>query len=212
MATLFLIIILSIFFIIYSIKIVKQSEVYIIERLGRFHKEAHAGITIVLPSIEKVRAVVNLKPLTMIVPPQGALTKDRMTIILSLLVHYQIVEPVKAVYETENLNKSIAYSSITSLREIISKMSFSNVLDSQDYICEELKTALNLTDFKWGCKIEKVEIKELKLPDSITNSFSNELNIEDLKMYSINSLELDESSAIAQEKSSEDYNDVIKKY
>ena len=103
----FLLILLIIIFIIAfkSIKIVKQSEVYIIERLGKYHKIADAGLTIIVPFIDQVRSVVSLKQQTMDIPPQGVITKDNVTITIDTVVFYKITDPAKAVYEIQSLKK-----------------------------------------------------------------------------------------------------------
>ena len=81
-----------------SIKIVRQSEVYIIERLGKFHKIADAGLTIIIPFVDHVRSIVSLKQQTMDVPPQDVITKDNVTITIDTVVFYRILDPAKAVY------------------------------------------------------------------------------------------------------------------
>ena len=105
----FLIVLLVIILIIAfkSIKVVRQSEVYIIERLGKFHKVADAGLTIIIPFFDHVRSVVSLKQQTMDVPPQGVITKDNVTITIDTVVFYQITDPAKAVYEIQSLKKGI---------------------------------------------------------------------------------------------------------
>ena len=81
-----------------TIKVVRQSEVYIIERLGRFHKVADAGLTIIVPFIDKVRSVVSLKQQTMDIPPLVVITSDNVTITIDTVVFYKITDPAKAVY------------------------------------------------------------------------------------------------------------------
>ena len=95
----FFIILLVLFLIMAykTIKIVKQSEVYIIERLGKFHKVADAGLTIIVPFLDHVRSVVSLKQQTMDVPPQGVITRDNVTITIDTVVFYKITDPAKAV-------------------------------------------------------------------------------------------------------------------
>ena len=90
-----------------SIKVVRQSEVYIIERLGKFHKIADAGLTIIIPFVDRVRSVVSLKQQTMDVPPQGVITKDNVTITIDTVVFYKVTDPAKAVYEIQSLKKCI---------------------------------------------------------------------------------------------------------
>ena len=90
-------------FLFTSIKIVRQSEVYIIERLGKFHKVADAGLTIIIPFIDHVRSIVSLKQQTLDIAPQEVITKDNVTITINTVVFYKIKDPAKAVYEIQNL-------------------------------------------------------------------------------------------------------------
>ena len=103
----FLIILLAliIIFAAMSIKIVRQSEVYIIERLGKFHKVADAGLTVIIPFIDHVRSIVSLKQQTLDIAPQEVITKDNVTITINTVVFYRVIDPAKAVYEIQNLKK-----------------------------------------------------------------------------------------------------------
>ena len=125
-----------------SIKVVRQSEVYIIERLGKFHKVADAGLTIIIPFVDTVRSVVSLKQQTMDVPPQGVITKDNVTIQIDTVVFYRITEPSKAVYEIQSLKKGIEYLAITTIRDIIGKMDLDQTFSSRDNINEQIELKL----------------------------------------------------------------------
>ena len=159
----FLIVLLVIILVIaaMSIKIVKQSEVYIIERLGKFYKVADAGLTIIVPFLDHVRSVVSLKQQTMDIPPQGVITKDNVTITIDTVVFYQITDPAKAVYEIQSLKKGIEYLAITTIRDIIGKMDLDETFSSRDGINTKLRVVLDEATDRWGCKIDRVEIKEL---------------------------------------------------
>ena len=126
-----------------SIKVVKQSEVYIIERLGKFHKVADAGLTIIFPFVDHVRSVVSLKQQTMDIPPQGVITQDNVTITIDTVVFYQITDPAKAVYEIQSLKKGIEYLAITTIRDIVGKMSLDETFSSRDLINQKLRSILD---------------------------------------------------------------------
>ena len=96
---LLLLLVFIVVLLIKSIKVVRQSEVYIIERLGKFHKAADAGLTIIIPFIDTVRSIVSLKQQTMDVQPQEVITSDNVTITIDTVVFYKVVDPAKAVYE-----------------------------------------------------------------------------------------------------------------
>ena len=176
----FLIILLVIIVIIAvaSIKVVNQSEVYIIERLGKFQKVADAGLTIIIPFFDRVSSVVLLKEQTMDIPPQGVITKDNVTIQIDTVVFYQITDPVKAVYEIQNLKKGIEYLAITTIRDIVGKMDLDATFGSRDSINYQLCSILDEATDKWGCKINRVEIKDINPPADIRDAMEKQMNAE----------------------------------
>ena len=182
----FLLVVLAIILIIAfkSIKIVKQAEVYVIERLGKFYKVADAGLTIIIPFFDRVRSVVSLKQQTMDVPPQGVITKDNVTITIDTVVFYQITDPAKAVYEIQSLKKGIEYLAITTIRDIIGKMSLDETFSSRDGIN------------RWGCKVDRVEIKDITPPADIRDAMEKEMNAERNKRALILESEAQRQSAI----------------
>ena len=194
----FLIVLLVIILIIAfkSIKVVRQSEVYIIERLGKFHKVADAGLTIIIPFFDHVRSVVSLKQQTMDVPPQGVITKDNVTITIDTVVFYQITDPAKAVYEIQNLKKGIEYLAITTIRDIIGKMDLDETFSSRDGINTQLRVVLDEATDRWGCKVDRVEIKDITPPADIRDAMEKEMNAERNKRALILESEAQRQSAI----------------
>ncbi len=194
----FLLVLLVIILIIaaMSIKIVKQSEVYIIERLGKFYKVADAGLTIIIPFFDHVRSVVSLKQQTMDVPPQGVITKDNVTITIDTVVFYQITDPAKAVYEIQSLKKGIEYLAITTIRDIIGKMDLDETFSSRDGINNQLRVVLDEATDRWGCKIDRVEIKDITPPADIRDAMEKEMNAERNKRALILESEAQRQSAI----------------
>ena len=179
-----------------TIKIVKQSEVYIIERLGKFHKVADAGLTVIIPFVDHVRSVVSLKQQTMDVPPQGVITKDNVTITIDTVVFYQITDPAKAVYEIQSLKKGIEYLAITTIRDIIGKMNLDETFSSRDGINNKLRIVLDEATDRWGCKIDRVEIKDINPPADIRDAMEKEMNAERNKRAMILESEAQRQSAI----------------
>ena len=161
-----------------SIKVVRQSEVRIIERLGKYHTTAEAGLNFILPFVDKVRAVVSLKQQTMDVTPQSVITKDNVTITIDTVVFYQITDPVKAVYEIESLQKGIAYIAITTIRDIVGKMDLDSTFSSRDSINNQLRQTLDEATDRWGCKVDRVEIKDIKPPTDIRDAMEKQMNAE----------------------------------
>jgi regulator of protease activity HflC (stomatin/prohibitin superfamily) len=179
-----------------SIKIVQQSEVCIIERLGRFHKVAEAGVNIIVPFIDNVRAVVSLKQQTMDIPPQGVITSDNVTITIDTVVFYRITDPTKAIYEIQNLTKGIEYLAITTIRDIVGKMELDQTFSSRDAINDKLRAILDEATDVWGCKIDRVEIKDITPPADIRDAMEKQMNAERNKRALILQAEGERQSAI----------------
>ena len=194
----FLIILLVIIVIIAlkTFKVVRQSEVYIIERLGKFHKVADAGLTIIVPFIDRVRSVVSLKEQTMDIPPQGVITEDNVTITIDTVVFYQITDPAKAVYEIQSLKTGIEYLAITTIRDIVGKMSLDSTFSSRDLINNQLRLLLDEATDKWGCKVNRVEIKDIRPPEDIRDAMEKQMNAERNKRAAILQAEGEKQSAI----------------
>ena len=161
-----------------SIKIVQQSEVCIIERLGRFHKVAEPGVNIIVPFVDNVRAVVSLKQQTMDIPPQGVITADNVTITIDTVVFYKITDPTKAIYEIQNLTQGIQYLAITTIRDIVGKMELDQTFSSRDLINDRLRAILDEATDIWGCKIDRVEIKDITPPPDIRDAMEKQMNAE----------------------------------
>ena len=194
----FLLILLAIFIVIaiLSIKIVRQSEVYVIERLGKFHKVADAGLTIIIPFIDHVRSVVSMKQQTMDIPPQGVITKDNVTITIDTVVFYQVIDPAKAVYEIQSLKKGIEYISTTAIRDIIGKMDLDETFTSREEINSKLRIVLDEATDKWGCNIDRVEVQDINPPAEIRDAMEKQMNAERNKRALILEAEAEKQSAI----------------
>ena len=179
-----------------SIKIVKQSEVYIIERLGKFHKVADAGLTIIIPFIDHVRSVVSLKQQTIDVPPQNVITKDNVTITIDTVVFYRITDPAKAVYEIQSLKRGIEYLAITTIRDVVGTMNLDETFSSRDEINDQLRKILGEATDQWGCKVDMVEIKDITPPPDIRDAMEKQMNAERNKRALILQAEADRESQI----------------
>lgn len=196
MVFLFILLLIILFIAFKTIKVVKQSEVYIIERLGKFHKVADAGLTIIIPFMDRVRSVVSLKQQTMDIPPQGVITKDNVTITIDTVVFYQITDPAKAVYEIQSLKKGIEYLAITTIRDIVGKMDLDETFSSRDGINQRLRVILDEATDKWGCKIDRVEIKDINPPADIRDAMEKQMNAERNKRALILQAEGEKQSAV----------------
>lgn len=179
-----------------SIRIVNQSEVLVIERLGKYFTTARAGVNLLVPFLDRVRAKVSLREQTMDIPPQGVITRDNVTITIDTVVFFRITDPFKAIYEIESLQRAISYVAVTTMRDIIGKMDLDSTFSSRDLINDQLRTILDEATDKWGCKVERVEVKDIRPPADIRDAMEKQMNAERNKRAAILEAEGERQSAI----------------
>ena len=179
-----------------SFRIVQQSEVYIIERLGRYHATATSGMNFIVPFIDRIRAKVDLREQIMDVPPQNVITKDNVTIRIDTVVFYQITEAQRAVYEIQNLRVAIQNLTTTAMRDVVGKMDLDSTFSSREQINAQLRVILDEGTDKWGCKVNRVEIKDIDPPKDIRDAMEKQMNAERNKRAAILEAEGQKQSAI----------------
>ena len=192
-----LIIIIALIMAARCILVVHQSEVFIIENLGKFSRIADAGIHFLFPFVEKAHHKIDLRTQTMDVPPQDVITRDNVTIQIDTIVFYQITDPVKAVYEIRDLRFSIASLAQTTLRDLVGKMNLDDTFSSRDAINTQLRIVLDEATDKWGCKVERVEVKNIAPRSAeIRDAMEKQMNAERTKRAMILDAEGIRQSAI----------------
>ncbi len=177
------------------VKVIKQGEVGIVERLGKYKKTIDAGPHLILPFIESVKTVI-VKELTMDVPPQNVITKDNVTISIDTVVFYIITDPTKAVYAINDLRRSIQYMAQTTVRNIVGKMELEEILASRDTINSQLRESLDIATDPWGCKVNNVEIKDIVPPRDVKEAMEKLITADRTKRSSILLAEGEKESAI----------------
>jgi len=161
-----------------AIKIVKQSEVIIIERLGKYRKTGESGLNIVIPILDRVVKRIDLRTQVIDSPPQPVITKDNVTMSIDTVVYYQITDSFKATYEIANLVQAIRYLTTTTLRDVIGTMELDRTLSSRDDVNNKLRIILDEATDKWGVRVERVEIKNIDLPPDIKDAMEKQMRAE----------------------------------
>lgn len=172
-----------------TIKIVPQSSVLLIERLGRFHRMAQSGLNIIVPFFETPRAVywTNVRPgMTSIdlreqyidLPPQPVITRDNVTINVDSVVYWQITDPMKAVYEVADLVGGIVQLTITGMRSVMGEMDLDHTLSSRDQINAKLRLILDEATDKWGVKVTRVDVKNINPPEDVRITMEKQMTAE----------------------------------
>jgi regulator of protease activity HflC (stomatin/prohibitin superfamily) len=190
-----------------TIKIVPQSSVLLIERLGRFHRIASSGLNIIVPFFESPRAVYwsNVRPgITSIdlreqyidMPPQPVITRDNVTINVDSVVYWQITDPTKAVYEVADLVGAIVQLTITGMRSVMGEMDLDHTLSSRDQINAKLRIILDEATDKWGVKVTRVDVKNINPPEDVRITMEKQMTAERNRRALILQAEGDKQAAI----------------
>lgn len=161
-----------------SVRVVKQIERGVVFRLGRVQPEVRPpGITAIVPLVDRLTRV-NMQVVTLTVPAQDGITRDNVTVRVDAVVYYRVVDPVRAVVEVQNYAHAIAQVAQTSLRSIIGKSELDDLLCNRERLNEGLELMLDSPALPWGIEIDRVEIKDVGLPDSMKRSMSRQAEAE----------------------------------
>lgn len=191
-----------------TIKIVPQSSVLLIERLGRFHRVAASGLNIIVPFFESPRAVywtntrpgvtsIDLREQFIDLPPQSVITRDNVMVNVDSVVYWQIIDPVKATYEVNDLVGSIVQLTFTGMRSVIGKLDLDHTLSSRDQINSELRMILDEATDKWGVKVTRVDIKNITPPEDVRITMEKQMTAERNRRALVLQAEGDKQAAIA---------------
>ncbi|MCB9164292.1 MAG: SPFH/Band 7/PHB domain protein [Flavobacteriales bacterium] len=183
-----------------GLRIVQQSEAMVIERLGKYQKTLSAGINIIIPIIDKPREIVyrftrdlpdgnkfvqfqrkqriDLRETVYDFPRQNVITKDNVMTEINALLYFQITDPVKAMYEIENLPLAIEKLTQTTLRNVIGELDLDETLTSRDTINLKLRQILDEASNKWGVKVNRVELQDINPPRDIREAMEKQMRAE----------------------------------
>lgn len=190
-----------------TIKIVPQSSVLLIERLGRFHRIAASGLNIIVPFFEAPRAVYwsNMRPGTTFIdsreqfidlPAQAVISRDNVMMTVDSVVYWQITDPIKATYEVNDLVGSIIQLTFTGMRSVIGRLDLDHTLSSRDQINSELRMILDEATDKWGVKVTRVDIKNITPPEDVRITMEKQMTAERNRRALILTAEGDKQAAI----------------
>ena len=186
--------------VIKGVRIVRQSESVVIERLGKYRTTLNAGINIIIPIIDRPRDIawrvitqrpdglkitqykmkdrVDLRETVFDFPKQGVITKDNVVTEINALIYFQIIDPIKAVYEINNLPNAIEKLTQTTLRNVIGELELDECLTSRDTINMKLRSILDEATNKWGVKVNRVELQDINPPVDIKEAMEKQMRAE----------------------------------
>src|SRR5207244_1398412 len=191
-----------------TIRIVPQATVMLVERLGRFDKVASSGLNILVPFLDRPRAVywtnarpgvtsIDLREQYIDLPPQPVITRDNVTIHVDSVVYWQITDPVKAVYEMNDLVGGIVQLTITGMRAVMGDMDLDHTLSQRDQINAKLRIILDEATDKWGVKVTRVDVKIINPPEDVRITMEKQMTAERNRRALVLQAEGDKQAAIA---------------
>jgi regulator of protease activity HflC (stomatin/prohibitin superfamily) len=172
-----------------AIRIVPQAAVLLIERLGKFNRVASGGLTLLTPVVDRPRGVYwsGVRPGTTMIDlreqftdlaPQPVITRDNVTIMVDSVIYWQITDPIKAVYEVNDLVGGIVQLTITAMRNVIGELDLDHALSSRDTINSKLRVMLDDATHKWGVKVTRVELKNINPPEDVRVTMEKQMTAE----------------------------------
>jgi regulator of protease activity HflC (stomatin/prohibitin superfamily) len=161
-----------------SARVVKQIERGVVFRLGRAQPEPRRpGLNLLIPVVDRMRRV-NMQVVTMPVPGQDGITRDNVTVRVDAVVYFRVIDPLRAVVEVQDYEFAISQVAQTSLRSIIGKSELDDLLSNREQLNQGLEVMLDSPAASWGIEIDRVEIKDVALPESMKRSMSRQAEAE----------------------------------
>lgn len=182
--------------IVSGIKIVPESKVYIVQRLGKYHTQLNAGFHIINPFLDQVIKQVSLKETVKDFAPQPVITKDNATMLIDTVVYFQITAPKLFTYGVENPILAIENLTATTLRNIIGDLTVDQTLTSRDTINSKMRTELDDATDPWGIKVNRVELKSILPPEEIREAMEKEMKAERVKRATVLEAQATKEAAI----------------
>lgn len=172
------ILIIILFILITSIRIVPQAYAYVLERLGGYRATWSVGLHFKIPIIERVARKVSLKEQVVDFEPQAVITKDNVTIQIDTVIFFQITDPKQYAYGVENPISAIENLTATTLRNIIGDLELDETLTSRETINSKMRTSLDIATDPWGIKVNRVELKNIMPPKAIQDAMEKQMKAE----------------------------------
>ena len=191
-------ILLVVFIIGYTVRIIPQSRAYVVERIGAYHKTFMTGLHIIIPFLDRVASNVSLKEQICDFPPQPVITKDNVTMQIDTVVYYQITDPKLYTYGVVNPINAIKNLTATTLRNIIGDLELDETLTSRDIINSRIRSILDEATDPWGIKIHRVELQNIIPPRDIQEAMEKQMRAERERREAILKAEGEKTSKILQ--------------
>ena len=179
-----------------TVRIVPQARARVVERLGRYHRTLNPGLTLIVPFIDRLRPLIDLREQVVSFPPQPVITEDNLVVNIDSVIYFQVTDAKAASYEIQNYIQAIEQLTVTTLRNVIGGMALEKTLTSRDEINSQLRGVLDEATGKWGIRVNRVELKAIDPPASIKDTMEKQMRADREKRAAILQAEGQKQAAI----------------
>jgi regulator of protease activity HflC (stomatin/prohibitin superfamily) len=168
-----------------TIRIVPQAQAGVVERFGRYSRTLTPGLTLVVPFVDRIRTMIDLREQVVSFPPQPVITEDNLVVSIDSVIYFQVTDAKAATYEIANYIQAIEQLTVTTLRNVIGGLALEKTLTSRDDINAQLRGVLDDATGKWGIRVNRVELKAIDPPASIQDSMEKQMRADREKRATI---------------------------
>ena len=161
-----------------GIKIVPQARAGIVERLGRYSRTLDAGLALIVPFIDRVKPLIDLREQVVAFPPQPVITEDNLVVGIDTVIYFTVTDPKAATYEIANPLQAIEQLTVTTLRNVIGGLTLEETLTSRDNINSQLRVVLDEATGRWGIRVNRVELKSVEPPRTVQEAMEKQMRAE----------------------------------
>ncbi len=179
-----------------SVRIVPQAKSAVVERLGRYTRTQGPGVAVLVPFVDRMRPMIDMREQVVSFPPQPVITSDNLTVGIDSVIYFQVTDPRAATYEIQNYIQAVEQLTITTLRNVVGALNLEQTLTSRDSINSQLRGVLDEATGPWGIRVARVEIKAIEPPPSIRDAMEKQMRADRDKRAIILSAEGQRESAI----------------
>src|SRR3954466_10484372 len=161
-----------------GIRIVPQARAGVVERLGRFQRTLEPGLALVVPFVDRVKPLIDLREQVVSFPPQPVITEDNLVVGIDTVIYFTVTDPKAVTYEVANPLQAIEQLTVTTLRNVIGGMTLEETLTSRDTINSQLRAVLDEATSKWGIRVNRVELKSVEPPRTVQEAMEKQMRAE----------------------------------
>jgi regulator of protease activity HflC (stomatin/prohibitin superfamily) len=161
-----------------SVRIIPQARAGVVERLGKYQRTLNPGLTILIPFVDRLLPLLDLREQVVSFPPQPVITEDNLVVSIDTVVYFQVTDPRAATYEIANYIQAVEQLTTTTLRNVVGGLNLEEALTSRDQINGQLRGVLDEATGRWGIRVSRVELKAIDPPHSIQDSMEKQMRAE----------------------------------